>query len=185
MGRRRNRWLEWLLLGVSLPLLLVPYGAVVVTGVTALVLNLRKRVSPNRQSAILTASIPILGLTPVAAATILTLATVFLHQPVVDGFEEISKHELEVKAIPGITRIHLIASFSDLDPADSLEAVVSWGDDTSSELGPVTSPIELCHTYDVPGVYDVQIVVTDSIGLEDSRVIVAGVPAAYHGPEPC
>ncbi len=43
---------------------------------------------------------------------------------------------------------------------------------------------ELCHTYDVPGVYSLQIVVTDSVGLEDSRQIVAGVPEAYRGPEP-
>ena len=185
MSRRRGLWLEWLLLGVSLPLLLVPYGAVVVTGVTALVLNLGKRVSPNRRSAFLTASIPILGLTPVAAATTLTIVTVVLLPRPSDAGGPQAPMVGEVKAIPGITRVYLIASFSHLDPAERLEAVVDWGDGTSSELGPVTSPIELCHTYDVPGVYSLQIVVTDSVGLEDSRVIVAGVPAAYQGPEPC
>ena len=185
MSRRRSRWLEWLLLGLFSPLLLAPYGAAVVTGVTALVLNLRKRASPNRRSELLTASIPILGLTPVAAATVVVIFIVFLHQPVVAEFEEIPKHEGGVKAVPGITRIHLIASFSDLDPADSIEAVVYWDDGTHLVLKPATSPIELCHTYDVPGVYSVRIVVTDSLGLEDSRDIVVAVPAAYHGPEPC
>ena len=182
MSRRRGRWLKWLLLGASLPLMLAPYGAVVVTGVTALVLNLGKRVSPNRRSEFLTVSIPILGLTPIVAATIVTIVTVFLHQPVLAEFEEIFKHELNVKAIPGITRIHLIASFSGPDPA---EAVVYWDDGTHLDLKPATSPIELCHTYDVPGVYNVRFVVTSSVGLEDSRDLVAGVPAAYHGEEPC
>lgn len=189
MRRRRGRWLEWLLLGLSLPLLLVPFGAVVVTGVTALVLNLGKRVSPKRGSAFLTASIPILGLTPVVAATTLTIAIVLLLPrpsasagggpwPPVLG---------EIKAIPGIARIDLSASFTDADPGDSHEAVVDWGDGTSSALGPATSPIRLCHTYAAPGVYSLRIVVTDSFGLEASSrgEFVAGVPAAYGTSEPC
>ncbi len=93
----------------------------------------------------------------------------------------------EIKAIPGIARIDLSASFTDPDPGDSHEAVVDWGDGTFSNLRPATSPIRLCHTYAAPGVYSLRIVVTDSFGLEASSrgEFVAGVPAAYGTSEPC
>ena len=91
----------------------------------------------------------------------------------------------EVIVTPGITRIDLVVSFDDLDPQDSQEVVVDWGDGSSSVIGPAASPIGLCHTYDVPGVYDLRVVVTDSFGLQDSRDLVAGVPGPYAGTEPC
>ena len=56
------------------------------------------------------------------------------------------------------------ASFADAGTADTHTAVWDWGDGNSDTIDPETSPSLTSHTYDTPGVYTIDLTVTDDDG---------------------
>lgn len=66
-------------------------------------------------------------------------------------------------------------SFSDPAPADTHTAVVDWGDGNVENLGTVTSPFTITHTYALAGSYTATVTVTDDDGGDGSTQIIKAV----------
>ncbi len=61
-------------------------------------------------------------------------------------------------------------TFSDPDEGDTHTVTWDWGDGNTDTQSEATSPSSAYHTYAAPGVYQVQVTVTDSAGASDTRV---------------
>ncbi|MGH3651314.1 MAG: Ig-like domain-containing protein, partial [Acidimicrobiia bacterium] len=60
--------------------------------------------------------------------------------------------------------IQVAVTFSDPDAGDTHAVVFEWGDGTSTEINPASSPLQEPHTYAAAGVYQVGATVTDADG---------------------
>jgi PKD repeat protein len=63
----------------------------------------------------------------------------------------------------------LDVSFTDADSEDTHEAVVDWGDGTSSTYEDVSSPFTATHSYGEAGTWTATVTVTDGAGGSDSE----------------
>jgi len=61
-------------------------------------------------------------------------------------------------------------TFSDPDDGDTHAVTWDWGDGNSDTQAGTTSPSSIQHTYAEPGVYSVQVTVTDAAGASDTAV---------------
>lgn len=74
------------------------------------------------------------------------------------------------------TQVDISSTFTDADDEDTHTAVYDWGDGTPVDtIDPASSPIEASHTYTAPGVYTIELAVTDNYdgtGKSEFRYVV-------------
>jgi PKD repeat protein len=77
-------------------------------------------------------------------------------------------------------QVNLQVTFTDPGIDDTHTATVNWGDDSSLvELGPVTSPFGVPHTYPGAGIYTAEVCVTDddgAFGCDSVEITVSNTP---------
>ncbi|MGH8916560.1 MAG: carboxypeptidase regulatory-like domain-containing protein [Acidimicrobiia bacterium] len=66
--------------------------------------------------------------------------------------------------------IQVAATFSDPDAGDTHTVVIEWGDGTSTEIDPASSPLQQTHTFAAAGVYQVGATVTDAEGESGAAI---------------
>jgi PKD repeat protein len=79
------------------------------------------------------------------------------------------------------TPIGVSAAFSDPGTADTHTSSCAWGDGSTDNLDPATSPVTYTHTYTTPGIYTVNVKVTDDdggMGQSEFKYIVVYDPGA-------
>ena len=75
----------------------------------------------------------------------------------------------------GPSNANYTISFADPASADTHTAVVDWGDGNTENLGSVTSPFAILHTYALVGTYTATVTVTDDDGGVGSNTITKTV----------
>lgn len=81
----------------------------------------------------------------------------------------------------GVDNGSLQISFSDPGVADTHTATVDWGDGASQDLGAVTSPSSVPHTYAAAGAYTATVTVTDDDGASTTTTASVAVEYASSG----